>query len=193
MAFCPCTGSRMDIRTGQVNAETRRLACLANDDKGGILSAAGCQITQTRKGLSCLVRKSMTLKTPNGPTLISQGPNRPVNCRPTSGRPSTRPEVGSSLRPRSRLGPTHPRSDRGGTAIDGLDVMIAKKTRQRISSFGLERVGHRVILGPRGAIAQLGERLHGMQEVRGSIPLGSTNLQMSPMRENLSDLNAFVN
>ncbi len=28
----------------------------------------------------------------------------------------------------------------------------------------------------RGAIAQLGERLHGMQEVSGSIPLGSTNL-----------------
>ena len=26
-----------------------------------------------------------------------------------------------------------------------------------------------------GALAQLGERLHGMQEVRGSIPLGSTN------------------
>ena len=26
-----------------------------------------------------------------------------------------------------------------------------------------------------GAIAQLGERLHGMQEVSGSIPLGSTN------------------
>tara|TARA_B100000678_G_scaffold256139_1_gene234280 strand:+ start:213 stop:350 length:138 start_codon:yes stop_codon:yes gene_type:complete len=25
-----------------------------------------------------------------------------------------------------------------------------------------------------GAIAQLGERLHGMQEVSGSIPLGST-------------------
>ena len=25
-----------------------------------------------------------------------------------------------------------------------------------------------------GALAQLGERLHGMQEVRGSIPLGST-------------------
>ena len=28
----------------------------------------------------------------------------------------------------------------------------------------------------RGAIAQLGERLHGMQEVSGSIPLGSTKL-----------------
>ena len=27
-----------------------------------------------------------------------------------------------------------------------------------------------------GAIAQLGERLHGMQEVRGSIPLGSTKI-----------------
>ena len=29
-----------------------------------------------------------------------------------------------------------------------------------------------------GAIAQLGERLHGMQEVSGSIPLGSTNRLM---------------
>ena len=28
---------------------------------------------------------------------------------------------------------------------------------------------------PDGAIAQLGERLHGMQEVSGSIPLTSTN------------------
>jgi hypothetical protein len=27
-----------------------------------------------------------------------------------------------------------------------------------------------------GAIAQLGERLHGMQEVNGSIPFSSTNL-----------------
>lgn len=31
-------------------------------------------------------------------------------------------------------------------------------------------------LGRNGAIAQLGERLHGMQEVSGSIPLGSTNI-----------------
>ena len=29
-----------------------------------------------------------------------------------------------------------------------------------------------------GAIAQLGERLHGMQEVSGSIPFSSTNLQV---------------
>ena len=31
-------------------------------------------------------------------------------------------------------------------------------------------------LPARGAIAQLGERLHGMQEVGGSIPPGSTNI-----------------
>ena len=30
---------------------------------------------------------------------------------------------------------------------------------------------------PQGAIAQLGERLHGMQEVGGSIPPGSTTLR----------------
>ncbi len=29
-----------------------------------------------------------------------------------------------------------------------------------------------------GALAQLGERLHGMQEVSGSIPLGSTILRL---------------
>jgi hypothetical protein len=29
---------------------------------------------------------------------------------------------------------------------------------------------------PRGAIAQLGERLHGMQEVAGSIPASSTKI-----------------
>ena len=33
----------------------------------------------------------------------------------------------------------------------------------------------RPVLDWYGAIAQLGERLHGMQEVSGSIPLGSTN------------------
>ncbi len=32
---------------------------------------------------------------------------------------------------------------------------------------------------PDGAIAQLGERLHGMQEVSGSIPLSSTTLSRS--------------
>ena len=30
-----------------------------------------------------------------------------------------------------------------------------------------------------GALAQLGERLHGMQEVSGSIPLGSTKFPFS--------------
>ena len=32
-----------------------------------------------------------------------------------------------------------------------------------------------------GGIAQLGERLHGMQEVSGSIPLTSTNLETTEM------------
>ena len=32
---------------------------------------------------------------------------------------------------------------------------------------------------PEGGIAQLGERLHGMQEVSGSIPLTSTKLQFA--------------
>ena len=36
-----------------------------------------------------------------------------------------------------------------------------------------------------GAIAQLGERLNGIQEVRGSIPLGSTNsTHVEIVREN---------
>ena len=42
---------------------------------------------------------------------------------------------------------------------------------QFISSFGRDRGDTRVL---RGAIAQLGERLNGIQEVRGSTPLGST-------------------
>lgn len=36
-----------------------------------------------------------------------------------------------------------------------------------------------------GALAQLVERLHGMQEVRGSTPLGSTT---TPMQLHFSDL-----
>jgi hypothetical protein len=32
---------------------------------------------------------------------------------------------------------------------------------------------------PVGAVAQLGERLNGIQEVRGSIPLGSTRISMT--------------
>ena len=36
-----------------------------------------------------------------------------------------------------------------------------------------------------GALAQLGERLHGMQEVRGSIPLGSTITHKNPILLNI--------
>ena len=38
----------------------------------------------------------------------------------------------------------------------------------------------------RGGIAQLGERLHGMQEVRGSIPLVSTILKMNGCESRIS-------
>ena len=41
----------------------------------------------------------------------------------------------------------------------------------------------RIIRPPRGGIAQLGERLHGMQEVSGSIPLTSTNLDAGDTTE----------
>ena len=39
--------------------------------------------------------------------------------------------------------------------------------------------GAPIIRVPQGAIAQLGERLHGMQEVVGSIPTGSTILSFT--------------
>ena len=42
--------------------------------------------------------------------------------------------------------------------------------------------------GWNGALAQLGERLHGMQEVSGSIPLGSTIQDgIRPLRDTLAD------
>jgi hypothetical protein len=39
-----------------------------------------------------------------------------------------------------------------------------------------------------GGIAQLGERLHGMQEVSGSIPLTSTNLPTSQVTQDTTVL-----
>ena len=42
------------------------------------------------------------------------------------------------------------------------------------------------------AIAQLGERLHGMQEVRGSIPLGSTKKKMKQARFEKVELNQIL-
>ena len=49
-----------------------------------------------------------------------------------------------------------------------------RKFQGRIAD-AMRRAGHQTGLHWYGAIAQLGERLHGMQEVSGSIPLGSTN------------------
>ncbi len=44
----------------------------------------------------------------------------------------------------------------------------------------------------KGAIAQLGERLHGMQEVRGSSPLGSTKKKMKQARFEKVELNQIL-
>jgi len=58
------------------------------------------------------------------------------------------------------------------TRVSLLICRLSKKYLQH-ASFTLDlRAFQR-----RGAIAQLGERLHGMQEVAGSIPAGSTNFQ----------------
>ena len=48
------------------------------------------------------------------------------------------------------------------------------------------------IVHSNGAIAQLGERLHGMQEVRGSIPLGSTKKKMKQARFEKVELNQIL-
>jgi hypothetical protein len=48
----------------------------------------------------------------------------------------------------------------------------------RLPLIQVERVAIR-LASPVGAVAQLGERLNGIQEVRGSIPLGSTQLHLS--------------
>ena len=60
--------------------------------------------------------------------------------------------------------------------------------QERPCSFGLEDLSgrfSRVLRAPGpsqtrfGAVAQLGERVNGIHEVRGSIPLGSTNVPQS--------------
>jgi hypothetical protein len=60
--------------------------------------------------------------------------------------------------------------------------MLAKKKAAR----------YYFLLDAVGAIAQLGERLHGMQEVSGSIPLGSTTPNIRPfgLSKQLDDFNA---
>ena len=49
-----------------------------------------------------------------------------------------------------------------------------RDTEPRRAVCQASRPGARIISVRRGGIAQLGERLHGMQEVSGSIPLTST-------------------
>ena len=60
---------------------------------------------------------------------------------------------------------------------------MAPRTNDRIEKRLHQRTVQANICVPVvGAIAQLGERLHGMQEVAGSIPAGSTTFLLRPHR-----------
>src|SRR5262249_1412852 len=89
-----------------------------------------------------------------------------------------------SSRSRRRATRTSPISSGAATTRRKREAGSSRLSRQAFSWSGRGRLvtihfklrtrssRHRV---PRGAIAQLGERLNGIQEVRGSTPLGSTN------------------
>ena len=59
---------------------------------------------------------------------------------------------------------------------DGIEIAIAGGKAVWLRFFVCQRPGCLVSLLITGAIAQLGERLHGMQEVAGSIPTGSIDI-----------------
>ena len=105
-------------------------------------------------------------------------------------------EVHARLKKEARLLPRSIAGEREATWIiaDYLDVVLHVFTPEAREYYRLEElwddVPHEVrskqprpslrqrspggaTISPRGAIAQLGERLHGMQEVAGSIPAGS--------------------
>src|SRR5262249_20124392 len=95
----------------------------------------------------------------------SRSRRRATRTSPTS-------SVTATMRRKREAGSS--RLSRQGFSWSGRDrlVTIHFKLRTRSSR-------HRV---PRGAIAQLGERLNGIQEVRGSTPLGSTNYLIDIVR-----------
>ena len=69
-----------------------------------------------------------------------------------------------------------PRLGRGGACISLTFVNAA--TPVDLADFHLQERSDRLrALDRDGAVAQLGERRNGIAKVRGSIPLGSTNLQ----------------
>ena len=60
--------------------------------------------------------------------------------------------------------------------------LAPSRNNQRTGINWAEAYEFSATLGGPGAVAQLGERLDGIQEVRGSIPLGSTDLQLFEAR-----------
>ncbi len=77
-----------------------------------------------------------------------------VDCEATCRTPSVNPNVGVS----------------GGCRVAGKPVPFDALRRKCIPAFALSTL-------LRGGLAQLGERLNGIQEVEGSIPLSSTYLK----------------
>ena len=69
------------------------------------------------------------------------------------------------------------------TGDSGIHLRLTPtRNNQRRGIHWAEEYEFGATLGTPGAVAQLGERRHGMAEVRGSIPLGSTDLQLFEAR-----------
>ena len=69
------------------------------------------------------------------------------------------------------------------TGDSGIHLHLTPtRNNQRRGIHWAEEYEFGATLGTPGAVAQLGERRHGMAEVRGSIPLGSTDLQLFEAR-----------
>ncbi len=123
-------------------------------------------------------------------------------------------QIGRGLRFFSRLTPFRTREaapDRRGVAGSTRAAIIAPESRWfQLRRAGCEQAASlrsrlkscegRSVLKPclTGAIAQLGARLHGMQKVRGSTPLGSiparppTNVGAAPVQKSTKAGNAYV-
>ena len=63
-----------------------------------------------------------------------------------------------------------------GCAELGQSIKLSKRGLSGQETFGYN------LVSAQGGIAQLGERLHGMQEVSGSIPLTSTSFKLVSSR-----------
>src|SRR5262249_46759199 len=129
----------------------------------------------------CPSRQSRPGAPRRGPS--SWGPSSA--CSPTTSIP---PSPSSSRRLSSARGAEHRRTrtntDEHGQAREDRDPRPCSSVGgpcPSVRSLRVDSLPHRVLhsAGSSGAVAQLGERLNGIQEVEGSTPFGSTNLTSS--------------